>query len=111
MSKNSYDFPFIRYPKALIENKMFHHISLEARTIFAILIDRMFLSILNCETYTDENGETFLYYTVNELCEKTGMGRGRVLRFLRELENNKMISRIKYQDKRPWGHDGQGGDV
>lgn len=101
MIKTSYDFPFIRFPKALIENPMYRHISIEARMILAILIDRMFLSLINSDKYTDENGETFLIYTVNELCEKMCIGRGKVLTRLRELENNGMIARKRYRPCKP----------
>lgn len=93
MNEDIFDYPFIRYPRALIDNPMFSHISIEARTLFAMILDRMNLSTINSDRFTDENGEIFIIYTVEEVCEKLGCGNTRALRIFRELETENMIIR------------------
>lgn len=93
MKEEIFDYPFIRYPRALIDSPMFSHISIEARTLFAMILDRFCLSTINADRFTDDNGEIFIIYTVEEICEKLGCGNTRALRIFRELETENMIIR------------------
>ena len=93
MKEDIFDYPFIRYPRALIDSPMFSHISIEARTLFAMILDRFCLSTINADRFTDDNGEVFIIYTVEEVCKKLGCGNTRALRIFRELETENMISR------------------
>ena len=93
MKEDIFDYPFIRYPRALIDSPMFSHISIEARTLFAMILDRFCLSTINADRFTDDNGEIFIIYTVEEVCEKLGCGNTRALRIFRELETENMIIR------------------
>lgn len=93
MKDDIFDYPFIRYPRVLIDSQMFSHISIEARTLFAMILDRFCLSTINADRFTDDNGEIFIIYTVEEVCEKLGCGNTRALRIFRELETENMIIR------------------
>ncbi|MEE1138721.1 MAG: DUF6017 domain-containing protein [Acutalibacteraceae bacterium] len=93
MKEDIFDYPFIRYPRALIDSQMFSHISIEARTLFAMILDRFCLSTINADRFTDDNGEIFIIYTVEEVCEKLGCGNTRALRIFRELETENLIIR------------------
>lgn len=93
MKKDIFDYPFFRYPRALIDSPLFSHISIEARTLFAMILDRFCLSTINADRFTDEHGEIFIIYTVEEVCEKLGCGNTRALRIFRELEAENMIIR------------------
>ena len=90
-----FDYPFIRYPRALIDNPMFSHISIEARTLLAMILDRFCLSTINADKFTDENGEIYVVYTVEEVSEKLGCGNTRTLRIFKELESNGLIIRSR----------------
>lgn len=93
MRKEILDFPFIRYPRAFISNPVFSDISIEARTLFAIFLDRFELSNLNSERFTDDNGEVFVVFTLREVCEKLGCSNTRAIRIFKELENKGLIKR------------------
>ena len=95
LSDDIFDYPFIRYPRALIDNPMFSHISIEARTLLAMILDRMNLSTINSDRFTDENGEIYVVYTVEEVSEKLGCGNTRTLRIFKELESNGLIIRSR----------------
>ena len=87
------DYPFMKFPRALTENPQFFHISIEARTLFMMILDRFGLSAINDDKFTDESGELFIIFTVEEVCEKFGCGKDKVIRIFRELENNGLIIR------------------
>lgn len=93
MKKDGFDYSYIRYPRALIDSPLFSHISVEARTLFAMILDRFCLSSINAERFTDEYGEIYVIYTNDEVCKKFGCSKPRVLRMFRELEDENMIIR------------------
>ncbi len=95
MNKDIFDYPFIRYPRALIDSPKFSHISIEARTLLAMILDRMNLSTINSDRFTDENGEIYVVYTVEEVSRKFGCGNTRTLRIFKELESNGLIIRSR----------------
>lgn len=98
---NGIDYTFIRYPRALISNPVFTHISIEARTLLAMIFDRLELSQINSERFSDESGRVYVIYTVEEICEKIGCGNKKVTKLFRELEANEMIYRRRTNGSRP----------
>ena len=101
LTEDIFDYTFMRYPRALIDNPAFRHISIEARTLFALIIDRFALSKINADKFSDENGEIYVIYTIEEICEKLGCGRGKALKLLRELERNGAIFRKRTNGCKP----------
>ncbi len=95
LNEDIFDYPFIRYPRALIDSQTFSHISIEARTLLAMILDRFCLSTINADRFTDENGEIYVVYTVEEVSEKLGCGNTRTLRIFKELESNGLIIRSR----------------
>lgn len=91
--KEKSDYPFMKFPRALTENPEFFHISIEARTLFMMILDRFGLSAINEDKFTDESGELFIIFTIEEVCEKFGCGKDKVIRIFRELEKNALIIR------------------
>lgn len=102
MKKDVFDYPFIRYPRALIDSPLFSHISIEARTLFAMIIDRFCLSAINADRFTDENGDIYVIYTLEQVCEKLGCSNTRTQRIFKELESNGMIIRKRKNRLSPY---------
>ncbi len=98
---NNVDYTFFRYPRALLTNPLFASISIEARTLLAMILDRLELSQINSERFSDENGRVYVIYTVEEICEKFGCGNKKVTKLFRELEANEMIYRRRTNGSRP----------
>ena len=94
----NFNYTFIRYPRALIDNPEFLHISIEARTLLAMIFDRYTVSEINSDRFTDKNGGIYVIYTVEELCKKLGCSKTKVHRLFNELETCGMIKR--YRDNR-----------
>lgn len=95
------EYPYIRYPRALIENPDFSQISIEARTLLAMILDRYGLSKMNSEKYSDGNGGIYVIYTVEEICAKLRCGKTKAVRLFRELENGGLIKRIRTNGCKP----------
>ena len=102
MNNDIQNFPFIKYPRALIDSPMFSDISVESRTLLALLLDRLGVSKLNSDRFTDKNGEIFVIFTIDEACRKLGCGRTKVLRLFRELEEYGMILRERNNRCKPY---------
>ena len=101
MKKQTIQYTFIRFPRAFYTNPVFKEISLEGRNLLILLYDRLELSKLNSERFTDENGEVFVIYTVEEICDKFGCGNKKVTKLFRELEASGMIYRRRKNGSRP----------
>lgn len=98
---NNFDYTFLRYPRALFTNPVFASISIEARTLLALILDRLELSQSNSERFSDENGNVYVIYTVEEICKKFGCGNKKVTKLFRELEASEMIYRRRTNGSRP----------
>lgn len=87
------DYPFLKFPRALIDSPLFSHISIEGRILLALILDRMNLSEINSDRFTDENGEIYVIFTVEEASDKLGCSHPKSIRSFKELETNGLIIR------------------
>ena len=55
-------FSFYRFPKALFTDSRFRGISVEAKVLYGLLLDRMGLSVKN--GWKDEEGRVYIIFTV-----------------------------------------------
>ena len=77
-------FSFYRLPKALIKDKKYEHISMEAKFVYGLFLDRLSLSQKN--DWRDAQGQFFIIYTVQELKGDFGCSGKKIGRVLAELE-------------------------
>lgn len=63
-------YTFYQLPKQLLKDKQYQAISLEARLLYCLFLDRMQLSQKN--GWQDEAGQTYIIYTQNEIVEELG---------------------------------------
>ncbi len=84
-------YTFYRIPKALIKGMRYQHVTMEAKLLYGILLDRMSLSGKN--DWCDANGKVFIIYTVEELMEDFGCSNKTAIKLLRELEQSDLIVR------------------
>lgn len=92
LSDNSNNnFPFIRLPRALIDDPNFSELSAEGKLLFSLILDRMGVSQMNADRFTDKNGNLFVYFTIQEICSKIGCGHGKAVRLINELEYHGLI--------------------
>ena len=60
-------FTFFKLPKCLIDDACFLGLSIDAKLLYAIFLDRVSLSIKN--GWVDENGRVFIYYGTQKACK------------------------------------------
>ena len=78
-------FSFIRLPKLLFMDRHFRGLSLEAKTVYGIMLDRMSLSVKN--NWIDEENRVYITYSITSLAEEIGCSKDRVGRILSELDD------------------------
>ena len=92
-------FSFCRIPRALLRDEQFQPLSVEAKRLYALLLDRMGLSLQS--GWLDENNRVFIYYTVREVEETFSCGHNKAVRLLAELEQFGLIECVKQGQGRP----------
>ena len=86
--KSSYRF--IKVPLCLFSDS-YSQLSVEAKILYAFLLDRLTLSEKN--GFWDEDGSVFVYYTNSEVCRTLCCGSQKATRLFRELEKYRLINR------------------
>ena len=89
----SESYSFYRFPKQLMTGEQFKQLSMDAKVLYGLMLDRMGLSAKN--GWRDELGRVFIYYTLAEIQEDFNCGHDRVLRMLAELDTEKGIGLIE----------------
>jgi len=89
----SEQFSFIRLPKLLFKDGHFKSLSLEAKLVYGLMLDRMSLSVKN--GWLDEENRVYIVYTVSTIAEEIGCSRDKAGRILSELDSVKGIGLVE----------------
>lgn len=92
-------YSFYRIPKVLLTDRRYKGISLEAKVLYGLLLDRMGLSARN--GWLDNNGRVFLYFTQEEAMTMLDCGKDKVTKLFRELEGIGLVKRKKQGQGHP----------
>ena len=92
-------YSFYRIPKILLTDRRYKGISLEAKVLYGLLLDRMGLSARN--GWLDDNGRVFLYFTQEEAMAMLDCGKDKATKLFRELEGIGLIERKKQGQRHP----------
>ena len=84
-------FSFFRIPKALFQEQRFQDLSIDAKTLYGILLDRMSLSVKN--EWFDKKGRVFIIFTIEDVKRTLRCADNKATRLLRELEEFGLIER------------------
>ena len=84
-------FAYYRIPKDLVINKEFSELSIPAKFLYALFLDRATLSFKN--GLLDERGRVFIIYKVEALMNDSGLSNKSVAKFSNELEEYGLIKR------------------
>lgn len=95
-------YSFVKFPRMLLEKEEFCSVSIEAKLLFTLILERMSLSEINAERFTDENGKTYVIFTIEEVNQKLSCSNSRTIRLFRELEANNMIERKRKMTSMPY---------
>lgn len=87
------DFPFIRFPAALVKLPCFKSLSADAKLLYALIVDRFNLSIAN--KWRDENGTPYVYFSIDSVMESIGCAKAKAVKLMDTLEDWGLIRRAK----------------
>lgn len=83
---------FMMFPKELLQDK-YSHISLDAKVLYTLLLDRVSLSIKN--QLVDTAGNVYIMFKQSEVQNILGCAKQKVQKMFKELESNFLIDRKK----------------
>ncbi len=89
----STSFSFYKIPKALFTESKFNLLSTNAKILYGLLLDRMYLSRQN--GWVDSNGRIYLYFTIKQAQELLHFGHEKICKLFAELEMFDLIYRKK----------------
>ena len=101
--EESEQFSYFRIPRLLVRSKKFKTLSVEAKLLYGLMLDRMGLSAKH--GWYDELGRVYIYYTLGEIQTDLMCGHNKAVRLLAELDTGKdgfgLIERVKQGQGRP----------
>ena len=84
-------FNFIRIPKAMIVDPMFEDLSVNAKLLYGVLLDRMNLSMKN--RWFDSENRVYIIYQISEIMEDFNFSKKTAVRYLNELEDFGLVEK------------------
>jgi hypothetical protein len=76
-------FSSIRIPKALMTEEIFAPLSMQAKILYGLMLDKMGLSIKN--EWMDEENRPYIIYTIQEIQEDMSISKKKACDVLNEL--------------------------
>lgn len=98
----SESFSFYRVPRLLVTGEEYRQVSVEAKLLYGMLLDRMGLSARN--GWYDGENRVYIYYTIEEICRDFNCGHDKAGKLLAELDSRKgigLIERVRQGQGRP----------
>ena len=95
-------YAFFRIPKLLITDERFRSVSVEAKLLYGMMLDRMSLSVKN--GWIDEQNHVYINFTVLDVMEMLHCQKQKAIKLLDELDCVKgigLIERIRKGQGKP----------
>lgn len=94
-------YSFYRIPKVLFKDYRYKSVSMEAKVLYGLMLDRMGLSVKN--GWMDSADRVYIYFTQEEAMDAMQCGKDKITRLFRELDQNGigLIERRKQGQGRP----------
>ena len=94
-------YSFYRIPKTLLTDPRFKGVSIEAKVLYGLLLDRMGLSVKN--GWMDQERRVYIYFTQEDAMALMNCGKDKATRLFRELDQGGigLIERRKQGQGRP----------
>lgn len=92
-------FTFYRIPKELITNPKYENLSMGAKFLYGLLLDRNSLSRQN--GWFDEQGHIFIYFSREEVMQVIKLGEDTVSKLFAELRKVELIQEVRQGQGKP----------
>ena len=86
-------YSFYRIPKVLLTDHHYKGVSMEAKVLYGLMLDRMGLSIRS--GWLDRDGRVYIYFTLEDAIAMLGCGKDKTVRLFKELDMGSGIGLIE----------------
>ncbi len=86
-------YSFYRIPKTLLTDPRYKSVSIEAKVLYGLLLDRMSLSVKN--NWMDIKKRIYIYFTLENVMCMMDCGHNKAVRLFAELDSTGLIERVK----------------
>lgn len=86
-------YSFYRIPKVLLTDRRYKGVSMEAKVLYGLMLDRMGLSVRN--SWLDSDGKVYIYFTLEDALDMLGCGKDKAVRLFKELDTASGIGLIE----------------
>lgn len=93
-------YTFYRIPKVMFTEPHFKKLSNDAKILYGLMLDRMGLSFKN-NWHDEDNNRIYIYFTLGDIQEYMNCGHTKGIKIIAELENIKLIERVKQGQGKP----------
>lgn len=91
--KEAEQYSFYKIPKLLFMDDYFKKISVEAKVLYGLMLDRMSLSVKN--QWMDEEGRAYIYYSLEDIMDALGCSNKKAISIMKELDMDAGIGLIE----------------
>ena len=91
-------------PKVLVGTTYYQKLCAEAKFVYMLINDRLKLSLQTAKdtgNFVDKNGDVYVIYPNNELCQDTGYGKDKVIKLKKELVKYHLLDEERQGMKQP----------
>ena len=92
-------YVFYKVPKALFTDERYKAVSTDAKMLYGLLLDRMYLSAKN--GWVDKYGRVYQFFTIKQAQELLRFGHEKICRLFAELERADLILRKRQGQGKP----------
>ncbi len=91
--KEADQFSFYKIPKLLFTDSYFNKLSIEAKVLYGLMLDRMSLSVKN--QWLDSEGRAYIYYSVEDIMQALNCSNNKAIATMKELDCDNGIGLIE----------------
>ena len=91
--KEADQYSFYKIPKLLFTDEHFKKVSVEAKVLYGLMLDRMSLSVKN--QWLDGEGRAYIYYSLEDIMDALGCSNKKAITIMKELDADAGIGLIE----------------
>ena len=91
--KEADQYSFYKIPKLLFTDEHFKKVSVEAKVLYGLMLDRMSLSVKN--QWLDTEGRAYIYYSLEDIMDALGCSNKKAITIMKELDTETGIGLIE----------------
>lgn len=86
-----YEHSYLLVPQELFVNPLYKQLDAKSKLLYALLLNRLQLSLVNKDRFTDSDGNVFLYFSREEAGDKLNLSKNTITSAFEEIKKAKLI--------------------